>query len=45
MPAGTALAAHDYLDDFEKRTGWTPRLRTLAPGRAQLLTDSRLPTP
>jgi menaquinone-dependent protoporphyrinogen oxidase len=24
--------AHDYLDDFEERTGWTPRLRTTFAG-------------
>jgi menaquinone-dependent protoporphyrinogen oxidase len=28
-------ATHDYLDDFEERTGWTPRLRTTFAGALQ----------
>jgi menaquinone-dependent protoporphyrinogen oxidase len=28
-------AAHDYLDDFEERTGWTPRVRTSFAGALQ----------
>ena len=27
--------AHDYLDDFEERTGWTPRRRTTFAGALQ----------
>jgi menaquinone-dependent protoporphyrinogen oxidase len=28
-------ATHDYLDDFEERTGWTPRTRTTFAGALQ----------
>jgi len=31
----SSAAAHDYLDDFEERTGWTPRLRTTFAGALQ----------
>jgi menaquinone-dependent protoporphyrinogen oxidase len=31
----TRQAAHDYLDDFEERTGWAPRLRTTFAGALQ----------